>query len=86
MMPKTAQQKFNEYLDECRATQDAINQVELASRENYGDYAYACGLFSSLLSRAILELPRARRAEFRNELLNAAERQKNEMLLKSVRA
>jgi hypothetical protein len=84
-MRKTAQQKFNEYLDECRETQDAINEVERTSRENYKDYAFACGVFSSLLSRTISELPKARRAEFRNELYSIAQRQKNEMLVKALK-
>ncbi len=84
-MRKTAQQKFNEYLDECRETQNALNEVERTTRENYGDYAYACGVFSSLLSRTISELPKARRESYRQELLNIAQKQKNELLMKVLK-
>jgi hypothetical protein len=85
-MPKSAQQKFNEYLDECRETRDAINEVEKASRENHdGSYAYACGLYSTLLAEAIGELPRARREDFRSRMLRMAQTQKNEQLAKLIK-
>lgn len=85
-MPKSAQQKFNEYLDECRETRNAINEVESASRDNCdGSYAYACGYFSSLLGDVISELPKARRAEIRQQLLRTAQNQKNELLAKTIK-
>jgi hypothetical protein len=85
-MPKSAQQKFNEYLDESRETRNAINEVESASRENCdGSYAYACGYFSSLLGDVIAELPKARRAEIREQLLRTAQNQKNELLAKQIK-
>ena len=85
-MPKSAQQKFNEYLDECRETRDAINELEKASRENHdGSYAYSCGVFSMLLGDVIAELPKARRAELREQLLRTAQKQKNELLAKKIK-
>ncbi len=82
-MPKSAQEKFNEYLEECRETRDAINEVEKASRENHnGSYAYSCGVFSMLLGDVISELPKKRRAEIRDQLLRTAQQQKNEHLAK----
>lgn len=84
-MAKSAQDKFNEYLDESRETRDAINEVERNSRDNYGDYAFACGVFSMMLARTIGELPKAKRAEFRNELYGIAQKQKNEMLMKTIK-
>ncbi len=85
-MPKSAQDKFSEYLAECRETRDAINEVEKASRENCeGSYAFACGVFSSILGDVISELPKARRAEFRSQLLNLAQKQKNEHLAKTIK-
>ncbi len=85
-MPKSAQQKFNEYLDECRQTRDAINEVEKSSRDNHdGSYAYACGVFSVLLGDVISELPKARRAELRERLLRTAQTQKNELLAKTIK-
>ncbi len=85
-MPKSAQEKFNEYLDECRETRDAINELEKASHENHdGSYAYACGVYSTLLAEAIGELPKARRAEFRSRMLRTAQTQKNELLAKKIK-
>jgi hypothetical protein len=85
-MPKTAQQKFNEYLDECRETTDSINEFVNASNENYGGYAYAAGSLTMILAEAIGELPKARRADFRNRLYAQAQKQKNEVLAKMIKA
>ncbi len=86
-MTKSAQQKFNEYLAECRETRDAINEVERASRENCdGSYAFACGVFSMMLGDVISELPKAKRAEMREQLYRIAQKQKNEYLTKVIKA
>jgi hypothetical protein len=85
-MPKSAQDKFNEYLAECRETRDAINSVETASRENCdGSYAFACGVFSMMLGDVISELPKSRRAELREQLYRIAQKQKNELLAKKIK-
>lgn len=85
-MPKSAQQKFSEYLDECRETRNAINEVESSSRENCdGSYAFACGVFSMMLGDVISELPKARRAELREQLLRTAQQQKNQLLAKTIK-
>ncbi len=85
-MPKSAQQKFAEYLDESRETRDAINEVEKASRENHdGSYAYACGVFSMMLGDVIAQLPKAKRVELREQLLRTAQSQKNQMLSKMIK-
>ncbi len=85
-MPKSARDKFNEYLAECRETRDAINEVERTSRENCdGSYAFACGVFSAMLGDVIAELPKARRAELRNQLYGIAQKQKNELLAKMIK-
>ncbi len=85
-MPKSAQEKFNEYLDECRETRDAINELERAARENHdGSYAYACGVYSALLADVIGELPKKRRIEIREQLLRSAQKQKNELLTKMIK-
>lgn len=85
-MAKSAQEKFNEYLDECRETRDAINELEKAARENNdGSYAYACGVYSVLLGDIIAELPKKRRAEIREQLLRSAQKQKNEFLAKIIK-
>ena len=85
-MPKSAQQKFSEYLDECRETRDAINEVEKASRENHdGSYAYACGYFATLLGDVIAELPKARREQLREQLYREAQKQSNAHLTKVIK-
>lgn len=83
---KSAQQKMNEYLEECRETRDSINQLESASREYHeGSYAYACGYFATLLGDIIAELPKARRAELREQLFREAQKQKNLHLAKTIK-
>lgn len=83
---KSARDKFNEYLAESRETRDAINQLEAASREHYeGSYAYACGYFATLLGDIIAELPKARRAELREQLFREAQKQKNLNLAKTIK-
>jgi hypothetical protein len=84
-MAKTAQQKFNEYLDECHSTTDAINAFVNASQENYNGYAYAAGALTMILADAISELPKARRADFRDRLNREAQKQKNELLAKMLK-
>lgn len=85
-MAKSAQQRFNEYLDECRETRDAINELEQASRENHdGSYAYACGVYSTMLADVISQLPRARRAEMREQMYRMAQAQKKELLVRTLK-
>jgi len=84
-MKKTAQQKFNEFLDESRETRNAINEFESASRENHKSYAFAAGVFSTLLGDVIAELPKARRAELREQLYKLAQKQKNEALFNNIK-
>lgn len=83
---KSAQQKMNEFLDECRETRDAINQLESASREHYeGSYAYACGYFATLLGDIIAELPKARREQLREQMYREAQKQKNLHLADTIK-
>jgi len=83
---KSAQQKFNEHLEESRETRDAINQLESASRDHYeGSYAYACGYFATLLGDIIAELPRARRQQLREQLNKEAQKQKNLHLAETIK-
>ena len=78
-MPKTAQQRFNEYLDECRETSDAVRELTDRSHEAHGNYAYAAGFLGSVLQEAIAELPKQRRADFRNRLYRQALKFKKEV-------
>jgi hypothetical protein len=73
-MAKSAQAKFNEYMDECRETSYAINQLIDRSKEATDGYAYAAGFLNTMLADAIAELPKARRADFRNRLFRRAQK------------
>ena len=57
-MARSAQDKFNEYLDECRETNDAVNEFVKASYENYNrTYSYTSGYLESML-KDLLEVAR----------------------------
>lgn len=85
-MTKNSQQRFNEYLAECRETADAVNEFVNTSYENYTGYAHAAGALSVILNETISELPRAKREAMRARLYNLAQHQKNEILVKKLKA
>lgn len=82
---KSAQQKFNEYLDECRETSDAVNQFVESSYDNYKSYGHAAGALITIVCDLIADLPKAKRAEMRQRLYNLAQKQKNELLAKTIK-
>ncbi len=81
-MPKSAQERFNEYMAESRETGKAVSDFIAASYENYGNYAYACGSLETIVKDLISELPKAKRAEMRQRFANMAQKQRNERLAK----
>lgn len=84
-MAKSAQQKWNEYLDESRETMNAINELTNRTNERYEGYAYAAGFLGMTLADAIALLPKARRAEFRTRLLKQAEQARNEFAARKIK-
>jgi len=85
-MARSAQDKFNEYLSESRETNDAINEFVKASYENNGrSYSYSAGYLESMIKEIVSELPKARRAEIRNRFYDMAQKQKNELLVKTIK-
>jgi hypothetical protein len=86
-MAKSAQQKFNEYLDECRETSDALNSFEKAVQAKYDGhgYAYIAGYFMMQFKEAVSELPKKRRAEIRERFLREAKKFEQETLLKQIK-
>jgi hypothetical protein len=84
-MAKSAQQKFNEYLDECRETSEAVSEFTKAAHDNYGNYAYAAGYLESMIKDVINQLPKAKRAEMRVKFNTLAQVQRNEHLMKSIK-
>ena len=82
---KSAQQKFNEYLDDYQETQDAVREFVNVSADNYKGYAYAAGALQTMIADVISELPKARRAKLRDQFYTMAQKQKNELLMKTLK-
>ena len=84
-MAKSAAQKWDEYLEECRETSYAVSEFTKASNDLYGSYAYATGYLESVVKDVINQLPKAKRAEMRNQFYAMAQKQKNELLAKTIK-
>lgn len=86
-MPKSAQQKWSEYLDECAETSDALSAFERAVQDKYDNqgYAYIAGYFMVQFREAVMELPKARRAEIRERFLREARKFEQENLLRKIK-
>jgi hypothetical protein len=84
-MPKSAQQKWNEYLDECRTTSDAVSELTNATNEYYNGYAFAAGFLGMELANAIGMLPKAKREEFRARLIRKAEETRHKILIETIK-
>jgi predicted RND superfamily exporter protein len=78
---KSAQDKFNEYLSESRETMNSINELTNRTNERYEGYAFAAGALGMILADAISELPKRRRAEFRDRILKIADKARTEYLM-----
>jgi len=84
-MPKSAQQKFNEYLEDCRKTSDAIGELTNSTNEYYNGYAFAAGFLGMQLGDAIALLPKAQREEFRDRLVRKAEEVRQQILITKIK-
>jgi hypothetical protein len=82
---KSAQQKFNEYLEESQSTMAAINEVTESTNQRYQGYAFAAGCLGMILADAIGQLPRAQRAEFRARLAKISDKARHEILLDKIK-
>ena len=82
---KSAQQKFNEYLEESQSTMAAINEVTESTNQRYQGYAFAAGCLGMILADAIGNLPRAQRAEFRARLAKISDKARHEILLDTIK-
>lgn len=81
-MAKTAQQKFNERLEQRREFAAIINEFEQAAVEAYdGSYSYACGWFNGMLLSMIMDLPKTQRDMVRDALQNQTQNLKNQHLV-----
>ena len=85
-MAKSAQQRFNEYLDEARSTRESIKEFQDAAYENYQSHSYAAGFLESKLVDVIMALPRAQREELRAVFRQQAEKQRREVMARAIPA
>lgn len=83
----SAQSKFNAYLDECRETREALGLFEKAAQDRFdgSGYAYIAGFLMVQLQDAITHLPKAKRAEFRENFRKAAEKLEQEHLMRTIK-
>ena len=72
-MSKSAQQRFNERLDESDRIAKAIRQFNDRSYVKRDSYAYAVGVLTTVSHEAIAMLPKAKRQYF-VDLLNQLEK------------
>lgn len=70
-MPKSAQQRMNEYWNECDQIRAAVKNFNDRSFEANGSFSFAAGFLESTLVDAIMQLPKAKREEFRARVENA---------------
>ena len=82
---KSAQQRFNEYIEESHSTMAAINEVTESTLERYGSYSFAAGCLGTILADAIGNLPKAQRAEFRGRLAKISDKARHEILLNAIK-
>jgi len=82
---KSAQQKFNEYINESQSTMAAINEVTESTNQRYQGYAFAAGCLGMILADAIGNLPKAKRAEFRAQLAKISDKARHEILLDMIK-
>ena len=71
-MSKSAQQRFNEYLEESDRIAKAIRSFNDRSWSKRDSYAYAVGTLTTIAQDAIAMLPKAKRQQF-VDLLNRLE-------------
>jgi hypothetical protein len=71
-MKLSAQQRFNQALDESRETGDALREFVSISEKVYSSHSYSSGYLESMVLQLIGELPKKRRAELREQFYRAA--------------
>lgn len=73
---------FEKMLVETKLSNEAVDAVANATRSHYGSDAYAAGYLGSMLVRAMNEMPKHRRAEFRAIMLQQAAEFEKQILAK----
>jgi hypothetical protein len=73
---------FEKMLVETRLSNQAIDALNEATIQAYGNYSYAAGYLGSMLVRAMNEMPKHRRAEFRQILAQQTKELEKQILVK----
>ena len=73
---------FEKMLVETRLSNQAVDALNEASMQAYGNYSYAAGYLGSMLVRAMNEMPKHRRAEFRQILAQQTKELEKQVLVK----
>lgn len=60
---------YKQYMNEVKETRETITELVKQTRNRYGDYAYAAGYLEAMLADALFMLPKARREEFRENMV-----------------
>ena len=77
--------KMDKEIAEYHETQDAVDEMVKASRGLFGDYAYSAGYLQALTAELIMQLPKAKRADYRDQLHRQAQDHKNQVLAKALK-
>ena len=73
-MAKSAQQRLNEFFAENAETREALKMFTEASYARKGSHSYAAGYLESVVVELIGQLPKAKRQEYRAQLIRAAQK------------
>jgi len=73
---------FEKMLVETKLSNEAVDGLNNASLGAYGSHAYAAGYLGSMLVRAMNEMPKHRRAEFRQILAQQTKELEKQILVK----
>ena len=72
MARKSAAEKLQDFMNECHSTRAVLKEFTDVTRAKYGDFGYAAGYLESMVVDMLMELPKARREAFREQLHNKA--------------
>ena len=78
---------FHQYLTECSQMSDALGDFEKAVQAKYDNhgYPYVAGYMMMQFREAVMELPRARREQFKAQFLKETKRFEQETLMKTLK-
>jgi hypothetical protein len=84
-MAKSATQRLNEFWGETDATRATVKSFTDAAYKNYGSHSYASGWLESTVCQLIMELPKKRREEMRQQFAEQAKKHEHQALLNTMK-